>query len=124
MATIGINGFGRIGKIIFLQLIEKNANVVALNVPDFDINNIETYLRHDSVHNYNTDWSIEIVNESMFKIKNKVIHILNSRVAKDLNWKKYGVNYLIDASGVYLTHDKAMDWVKKNINKKFLSIND
>ena len=109
MATIGINGFGRIGKIIFLQLIEKNANVVALNVPDFDINNIETYLRHDSVHNYNTDWSIEIVNESMFKIKNKVIHILNSRVAKDLNWKKYGVNYLIDASGVYLTHDKAKE---------------
>ena len=96
-------------KIIFLQLIEKNANVVALNIPDFDINNIETYLKYDSVQNYNTDWNIKIVNESMFKINNKLIHILNSRTAKDLNWRKYGVNYLIDASGVYLTHDKAKE---------------
>ena len=40
MTGIGINGLGRIGKLIFLQLLENNENVVAVNIPDFDINNL------------------------------------------------------------------------------------
>ena len=37
----------------------------------------------------------------------RTIHLLNSRDAKQLNWKNYGVEYVIDATGVYLTQDKA-----------------
>jgi glyceraldehyde 3-phosphate dehydrogenase len=109
MATIGINGFGRIGKIVFLQLIEKNANVVAINVPGFDINNMETYLKYDSNHNYNTDFNIKIISETKFLINSKLITLLNSRDAKNLNWKKYDINYVIDATGVYLTQEMAME---------------
>jgi glyceraldehyde 3-phosphate dehydrogenase len=109
MATIGINGLGRIGKIVFLQLIEKNANVVAINVPGFDINNMETYLKYDSNHNYNKDFDIKIISETKFIINNKLITLLNSRDAKKLNWKKYDINYVIDATGVYLTQEMAME---------------
>ena len=47
MINIGINGFGRIGKCLFLQLLE-NDNVVvkAINIPDFDIHFFEHYLIH------------------------------------------------------------------------------
>ena len=106
---IGINGLGRIGKCILLQLIEnKNINIKAINIPDFNINNIETYLKNDSNHNYNKNFTIEIISENIFKINNKKIHLLNNRDASQLNWKKYGINYVIDTTGVYLTYDKCI----------------
>ncbi len=107
MTGIGVNGFGRIGKLIFLQLLENNENVLAINIPDFDINNLETYLNYDSVHKFNKKWKIIIKDENQFFINDKRIHILNNRDASQLNWRKYGVQYLIDASGVYLTQEKA-----------------
>ena len=52
MLSIGINGFGRIGKCVFLQLIYNHAmDVKVINAPDFDIQKIESYLKRDSVHN-------------------------------------------------------------------------
>jgi glyceraldehyde 3-phosphate dehydrogenase len=107
MIQIGINGFGRIGKICFLQLIAANAPVTAINVPDFDINNLETYLRCDSNHHYPMNWTIDIIDKDTFTIDGKTIKLLNSRAAKNLNWRKYGVNYVIDATGVFLTQEAA-----------------
>ena len=107
--SIGINGFGRIGKIIFLQLLERNAPIAAINVPDFDIHNLETYLKYDTTHHYPTDWNFQIIDDHTFLINDKKIHLLNSRDAKQLNWKKFGVSYVIDATGVYLTQEKAKE---------------
>ncbi len=46
MINIGINGFGRIGKCIFLQLLhDDNINVKAINMPDTDIKDFEIYLK-------------------------------------------------------------------------------
>lgn len=109
MTCIGINGFGRIGKIVFLQLIQQNANVLAINIPDFDIINIETYLKNDSIHRYDTTFDIDIISNDKFSINGRIIILLSSRDAKKLNWKEYGVNYVIDATGVYLTYEKAQD---------------
>ena len=109
MNQIGINGLGRIGKLLLIQLIEANSPVSAINIPDFDIVNLEEYLKNDSTHNYNLSWEFKILSENKIMINNKLINILNSRDAKKLNWKEYGVNYLIDASGVYLTQEKAKE---------------
>lgn len=109
MVCIGINGFGRIGKIVFLQLIQQNANIVAVNIPDFDITNIESYLKNDSIHKYDTTFDINIISNDRFSINGKTIILLNSRDAKKLNWREYGINYVIDATGVYLTYERAQD---------------
>ena len=51
MISIGINGLGRIGKCIFIQLIHhKFIKIKAINIPNFNINNLEFYLRNDSNH--------------------------------------------------------------------------
>jgi len=53
MISVGINGFGRIGKSIFIQLLEhEHIQVTAINAPDLDIKYMETYLKYDSVHKY------------------------------------------------------------------------
>lgn len=108
MLPIGINGFGRIGKCVFLQLIEsKTVEVKVINAPDFDINKLESYLKRDSVHKYNTTFSVKIVDNDTFTINNRTIHLLRNRDARELNWKSFGIYHIIDATGVYLTKEKA-----------------
>ena len=102
--NIGINGFGRIGKTIFLQLLDnKLINVKAINIPDFDINNLESYLKNDSVHHYNKDFNIKILSESCFEIDNKKIYLLNNRDPSLLNWQSHNIDYVIDSTGAFLT---------------------
>lgn len=108
MTFVGLNGFGRIGKCIFLLLLNNdNIHVKAINAPDFDIAKLESYLKNDSVHKYQKDFEIEIVDNDSFLINGHLIHLLRDRNAENLSWKKYGIELLIDASGVYLTKEKA-----------------
>ena len=108
MISVGLNGFGRIGKCIFLQLIHnKSIEIKVINAPDFDINKLESYLKFDSVHKYSNDFIIEIIDNNSFKINNKLVYILRNRDAKQLNWRDYKINHIIDATGVYLTQEKA-----------------
>ena len=70
MTSVGINGFGRIGKCVFIQLLKNNKfKVSAINAPNFDIKYIETYLNYDSVHKYDK-MDIEIIDSNNFKINN------------------------------------------------------
>lgn len=106
--SIGINGFGRIGKCIFLQLIEDPLlHVNAINAPDFDIQKIDSYLKHDSVHHYDKQFQVEIIDDNTFTVNGNKIHVLRNRDATQLNWREYGVNHIVDATGVYLTEEKA-----------------
>jgi len=106
--SIGINGFGRIGKCVFLQLVESPVlHVAAINAPDFNIHKLDVYLKHDSVHHIRKDYHVEIIDENTFSINGRKTHLLRNRDASKLNWRDYGVNHIIEASGVYLTEAKA-----------------
>lgn len=108
MIDVGINGFGRIGKSIFLQLLNNvNINVKVINIPDFDSSMIEFYLKTDSNHQYNKDFSVKVVNENIIKVNDKDIIILNNRDPSQLKWKSYNVKYVIDSTGVFLTKELA-----------------
>jgi glyceraldehyde 3-phosphate dehydrogenase len=110
MVPIGINGFGRIGKSLFIQLITNKKYIVkAINAPNFDIKMIESYLKNDSVHKYDIGWEIKIINDNSFLLNNNLIHVFNNRDAKKLTWNNFGIDYVIDATGSYLTKEKAKD---------------
>lgn len=109
MTYIGLNGFGRIGKCIFLQLLNyDHMHISAINAPDFKIDRLEAYLKNDSVHHYNKEFQIEIINNDSFSINGHVIHLLRERDANNLSWKSFDIEIVIDASGVYLTKEKAL----------------
>ena len=100
MNNIGINGFGRIGKSLFIQLLDNpNIKVAAINAPSFDIKYIETYLKYDSVHKYKNDWSIKVIDSNSFMINNTIVYMFANRDAKQLDWKRLGIDYVIDATG-------------------------
>ena len=108
MLDIGINGFGRIGKCIFLQLINNPfIRVRAINAPDFKISTIESYLKRDSAHLYSRDFNVEIIDENTIEINKNKITLLNDRNAENLDWRSFKIKYIIDSTGVYLTKEKA-----------------
>ena len=100
---IGINGFGRIGKCLFLQLIEdKNLIITAININNLTLTDFETYINNDSVHKLKM-YTISILPDNYIKINDKIIKILTSKIPGELNWRKYRVEYLFETSGKFLT---------------------
>ncbi len=118
---IGINGFGRIGKSLFLQLLFEdtyNFELSAINAIHLTIDQIENYLKYDSTHHYDKDFQISICeeNKSYFNIsyKNKT-HKVKLWSSKDTNIIDWDVDILFEASGAFLTTSDCLK--HKNIKK-------
>jgi len=110
MIEIGLNGFGRIGKCVFIQLLKSNTiSIKAINAINFTAYDLEDYIAYDSVHKYTEKYELEIFSDSYFRINHHKIKILSNRDAKQLPWKQYGCTHIIDATGSYLTTDKCKD---------------
>ncbi len=97
--NIGINGFGRIGRAIF-RLISKNKdiNVSVINDINPDIKNICYTLQFDSIHGKFKHQVYSKNNEII--IGKKKIKYFSKKKVDEINWKKYNVDILIDASGI------------------------
>jgi len=105
MMNIGINGFGRIGKCVFHQLVDSNKiKIKTMNIPRLFIDNLEEYINYDSIH------KIEkrklVIKDDILEIGNQKIKLLSNRDAKELDWN---TEYVIDTTGSYLTKEKCED---------------
>ncbi len=98
---VGINGFGRIGRCVFKQVLERDGvDVVAIN----DLAKIEDLaylLKYDSVHG-NFRGTVE-VKDGQLVVNGKEIKVTAIRNPKDLPWGKMGVDVAIESTGVFRT---------------------
>lgn len=117
MAFIGINGFGRIGKCCLLQLInEKDVEIKCINSTSLQINEIEDYLKYDSTHKvYNKNFTFEIISKDQIKINHHTITLVSDRNPKNIPWRKFGCNIVIEATGSFLTKEKCSQHDVDNI---------
>ena len=107
MIKVGINGFGRIGKCLLLQLLENPKYLVTcLNAPNILINDIQDYLTYDTTHKHNIIINVKILDDNTFEINNHKICLINERDAKKICWN---CDYLFDSTGAYLTTEKCKD---------------
>jgi len=80
----------------------------AETAPGMKVSDIEKYLRTDSTHTYDhSAVNFSVLDECTFSINEQIIFLLGERDAAMLDWPKYDINYVIDATGVYLTTSKA-----------------
>jgi glyceraldehyde 3-phosphate dehydrogenase len=117
MALIGINGFGRIGKCCFLQLIyDEDVEIKCINCTNLMINEIEDYLKYDSAHKvYNKAFNFEIISKDQFKINHHIITLVSDRNPKNIPWRKLGCNIVIEATGSFLTTEKCLQHDVDNV---------
>lgn len=110
MIKVGINGFGRIGKCLLLQLLENpKYSVTCLNAPSISVNEIQDYLEYDTTHKHGIKITVKIIDDNTFQINHHTIKLIKERDAKKIDWIFLKVDYLFDATGAYLTSDKCKD---------------
>ena len=98
---IGINGFGRIGRLVYRIAIDrKDIEVVAVN-DLFEVDYAAYLLKHDSVHRA-FKHTIEIVGDEMHT-NHKKTKIISIKEPSSIPWKELGVDYVIESTGKFTT---------------------
>lgn len=99
---VGINGFGRIGRIVLRNILEReNIDIIAVNDPFIGPEYALYMFKFDSTHgNYKGDVSHD--NENIY-INKKKIKILMFKEPSQIPWGKLGVDYVIESTGIFTT---------------------
>jgi len=101
---IGINGFGRIGRLVFrVAAAKKNIEVVGIN-DLLDVNYIAYMLKYDSTHGI-FDGTVE-VKDGKLVVNGKSIRVTAEKNPADLKWNEIGAEYVVEATGLFLTKEK------------------
>ena len=119
MIKIGINGFGRIGRLAFRSAINKeNIEIVAIN-DLLDIEHLAYLLKYDSVHG-RFKGTIEVKGKTML-VNGKPIRVTGEKNPKDIRWGEVGVDYVIEATGLFTDIDNAALHLKGGAKKVVIS---
>jgi glyceraldehyde 3-phosphate dehydrogenase len=106
MIKIGINGFGRIGRLVLrASMTYDNVQVVGINDPFIDADYMAYMLKYDSVHG---QFQGEIkAEDGKLVVNGKIIEIFDCKDPKDIPWGGCGASYVVEATGVFTTLDTA-----------------
>jgi len=118
---IGINGLGRIGRMVIRSLIEsKNKNIEIKHINNRT--NSETsclLLKYDSVHGrFNANINF---NEKNLIINKKKISFSQETELNKINWKKYGADIVLECTGKYNSKEKSIQHIKNGAKKVIVS---
>jgi glyceraldehyde 3-phosphate dehydrogenase len=116
---VGINGFGRIGRLVFRRAVsQEGIEVVAIN-DLIDVDYIAYMLGHDSTHG-RFQGTVE-VNNGALVVNGKPIRISAQRSPADLRWDEVGVDTVLEATGFFLTDETARQHLKAGARKVVIS---
>jgi glyceraldehyde 3-phosphate dehydrogenase len=117
MKKVAINGFGRIGRLAFRNmLLRSDLNVVAIN----DLTSVETLahlLKFDSIHG-RFDGTVEVEGGNL-KVNGNVVHISAERNPSDLPWASHGIDVVVESTGAFASKEGASKHLKR-VQKKWL----
>ncbi len=116
---IGINGFGRIGRLVFRSAMKQD-NVEVVGVNDLlDLNHLAYMLKYDSVHGpYNG--KVEIANNNLV-VDGCIIKISSERDPKKISWDKIDVDVVAECTGIFTSMDMAKSHIDGGAKKVVIS---
>ena len=118
---IGINGLGRIGRMVIRAIIEsKNKNIEIKHINNRSNSEIScSLLKYDSVHGkFNAD--VKFNNNSLIINKNKISFSQESDI-NNIKWKKFGVDYVFECTGKFNSKEKLLAHIKNGAKKVIVS---
>jgi glyceraldehyde 3-phosphate dehydrogenase len=116
---VGINGFGRIGRLVFRASVNNpEVEVVAIN--DLIGADYMAYmLKYDSVHGrFQGDVKVE---DSHLVVNGKKIRVTSEKDPANLKWNEVGAEYIVESTGLFLTKEKAEAHLKAGAKKVIMS---
>ena len=117
---MGINGFGRIGRLVFrAACTNPNVKVLGINDPFIDLDYMVYMLRYDSVHG-RFDGDISTKNGKLV-VNGNEITVFASKDPAAIDWKSCGAEYVVESTGVFTTTEKASAHLKGGAKKVIIS---
>ena len=102
---IGINGFGRIGRLVFRAAIEKN-NIEIVGINDLiDVDYMVYMLKYDTVHG-RFNGTVE-AKDGKLVVNGHAIRVTSEKDPANLKWDEVGAEYVVESTGLFLTKEKA-----------------
>ena len=116
---LGINGFGRIGRIVFRATVKRdNVDVVAIN-DLLDVEHLAYLLKYDSVHGH-FDGTVEVKDGNLV-VNGKTVRVTAERDPKNLKWDEVGADIVAECTGIFTTLEKADYHIQGGAKKVVIS---
>jgi len=120
VVKVGINGFGRIGRIVFrTSILHGDIDVVAINDPFIDLEYMVYMFKYDSTHGI-FKGTIE-TKDGKLVINGKPISVYGERDPANIPWGKDEAEYVVESTGVFTTTEKASAHLKGGAKKVIIS---
>ncbi|CAH1757646.1 3613_t:CDS:2 [Entrophospora sp. SA101] len=112
---IGINGFGRIGRVVLRASLENpEVQVVGINDPFMDLDYVVYLFKYDT--NYGKYKGHVEIKEGKFVVDGKEISVFSEKDPIQIPWGSIGTDYVVESSGVFTTTEKASAHLKANLD--------
>ena len=122
MIKVAINGFGRIGRIAFRQMItDASFDIVAINNLDMSAEEAAYLIKYDSVHGTFHENEISYKDDSIVISNVKFIKVFNEQNPNLLPWKDLGVDLVLECTGAFTSTEKASLHLNAGAKKVLIS---
>ncbi len=116
---VGINGFGRIGRLAFRAAMKRN-DIQIVGINDLiDVDYMAYMLKYDTVHG-RFDGTVD-VKDGKLVVNGNEIRVTSEPNPADLKWNEVGADYVIESTGLFLTKEKAQGHIKAGAKRVVMS---
>lgn len=120
IVKVGINGFGRIGRLVFRAALNNpEIEVTGINDPFIDVEYMVYMLKYDTVHGQ-FKGTIEVKNNKLV-VDGKAIAVYGSMKPTEIPWKECGAEYIVESTGVFTTIESASAHIIAGAKKVVIS---
>jgi glyceraldehyde 3-phosphate dehydrogenase len=117
---VGINGFGRIGRLLYRAAIERNANIDFVAINDLaDVKTNAHLLKYDSTHG-RFPGTVEVKGNDLV-VNGKTLKVISERDPTQLPWKDLGVYLAVESTGLFTKREKASMHLQAGAKKVLIS---
>ncbi|XP_041377537.1 glyceraldehyde-3-phosphate dehydrogenase-like [Gigantopelta aegis] len=116
---VGINGFGRIGRLTLRAAIDRGVEVVAVNDPFIGLDYMVYMFKYDSTHG-RFKGTVKVQGNKLI-VNDKPIAVYDKKDPAEIPWSETGATYVVESTGVFTTKDKAAAHFKGGAKKVIIS---
>ena len=117
---VGINGFGRIGRLVFRASLEhKDVEVVGINDPFMTPDYMAYMLKYDTIHG-KFNGTIDYTDDAII-VNGQEVKFFAKKVPAEIPWGEIGADYIVESTGVFLTQEKAQGHLDAGAKKVVMS---
>ncbi|KAK8673457.1 hypothetical protein V6N13_111791 [Hibiscus sabdariffa] len=119
---IGINGFGRIGRLVArVALQSDDVELVAVNDPFITTDYMTYMFKYDSVHGQWKHHELKMKDSKTLLFGEKAVSVFGIRNPEEIPWAEAGAEYVVESTGVFTDKDKAAAHLKGGAKKVIIS---